>query len=303
MKCKECNSKEFEYDDRLQQNSCVECGFIMVESPFEETVSVRLGQMGEDMRVSDKGTLGSLISGGGVESKHLRRAIRTTRSKKETKLYHRNNERQARFYSILKVLLSNYSTSDSSSIELIKQDILTYFRRLDTQHKLRGYSNDERAAALSYIVFREHGWPVSLHSISKHSDVPRKKVSKVAKTLAKVMGKSTVFTQVPFVSWCEREANILGGEEFGISAINIAPVMQKFYLDYGFSITRVQVATTLYMCSLLCGYKYTQNDIGNQVNACQVSIRENVKKVCKQLGIKRDDLLLMNLDDFINGAF
>ena len=41
MKCSECNSRKFEYDERLQQNCCVECGFVMVETPFEETVHIK----------------------------------------------------------------------------------------------------------------------------------------------------------------------------------------------------------------------------------------------------------------------
>lgn len=301
MKCKECNGIEFEYNDWLLEQSCVQCGYVMFTKPFEETVHVKVGE--GDNFGSDKGTLGSLIGKDGVESKHLRRAIRTTRSRVQSTIYSKGNERETLFYATLRVLLSSYATSDTNSINVIKEDILSYFRTLDSKHQLRGYTNDERAAALSYIVFREHGWPVTLHSISKHSDVSRSRVSKVARKLAGRLGKSSVLSQVPFVSWCEREANIMGGEEYGLSAINLAPVMQDFFLKYGFPLTRVQVATTLYMCSLLCGYKYTQRNIGKQLKTYPISMRQSLERICKQMGIKRDDLLMMSLDDFINGAF
>ena len=303
MKCSECDSKEFEYDERLQQNCCIQCGFVMVETPFEETVHIKYSTDGEANKMSDKGTLGSLIGSESFDSKHLKRAFRTTRARVKSTIFSKNGEREVRFYNVLKVLLSNYNTSDASSTQAIRDDIITYFRRLDNKHELKGYSNDERAAGLSYIVFREHGWPVSLHSISKHSDVEKGRVSKVARTLARKLGKTTVLGQVPFVSWCEREANLIGGEEFGTAVINIAPLMQNFFIEYGFPLTRVQVATTMYMCSLLCGFKYTQKNIGKQLKAHPISMRQSLQKICAQLNIKRDDLLTMSMDDFINGVF
>ena len=302
MKCSECNSRKFEYDERLQQNCCVECGFVMVENPFEETVKIKFKDEDEG-RIGDKGTLGSFIGESQPESKHLKRALGTTRARVKSNIFARNGEREVRFYNVLKVLLSNYNTSDGVSIKIIGDDIITYFRRLDKSHDLRGYTNDERAAALSYIVFREHGWPVSLHSISKHSDVERGRVSKVARTFARKLGKTTVLSQVPFVSWCEREANIMGGEEFGVAIINIAPLMQNFFIEYGFPLTRVQVATTMYLCNLLCGFKYTQKNIGKQLKTYPISIRDSLQRICAQLNIKRDDLLTMSMDDFINGVF
>ena len=304
MKCSECNSRKFEYDERLQQNCCVECGFVMVENPFEETVKIKYADL-DEFRAGDKGTLGSLIGESQPESKQLRRALRTTRARGQSNadLFAKNGQREARFYNVLKVLMSNYNTSDGASIRKIVADIITYFRRLDKSHDLRGYTNDERAAGLSYIVFREHGWPVSLHSISKHSDVERGRVSKVARTFARKLGKTMVLSQVPFVSWCEREANIMGGEEFGIAIINIAPLMQNFFMEYGFPLTRVQVATTMYLCNLLCGFKYTQRNIGKQLKTYPISIRDSLQRICAQLDIKRDDLLTMSMDDFINGVF
>ena len=302
MKCSECSSRKFEYDERLQQNCCVECGFVMVESAFEETVQIKYGD-DDTFRAGDKGTLGSIIGESQPESKHLKRALRTTRARVQSNIFTKNGEREVRFYNVLKVLLSNYNTSDGVSIKIISDDIITYFRRLDKSHDLRGYNNDERAAALSYIVFREHGWPVSLHSISKHSDVERGRVSKVARTFARKLGKTTVLSQVPFVSWCEREANIMGGEEFGVAIINIAPLMQNFFTEYGFPLTRVQVATTMYLCNLLCGFKYTQRNIGKQLKTYPISIRDSLQRICAQLNIKRDDLLTMSMDDFINGVF
>jgi len=302
MKCSECNSRKFEYDERLQQNCCIDCGFVMVESAFEETVQIKYGD-DDTFRAGDKGTLGSLIGESQPESKHLKRALRTTRARVQSNIFTKNGEREVRFYNVLKVLLSNYNTSNGESIKRISDDIITYFRRLDKSHDLRGYTNDERAAALSYIVFREHGWPVSLHSISKHSDVERGRVSKVARTFARKLGKTTILSQVPFVSWCEREANIMGGEEFGIAIINIAPLMQNFFMEYGFPLTRVQVATTMYLCNLLCGFKYTQKNIGKQLKTYPISIRDSLQRICAQLNIKRDDLLTMSMDDFINGVF
>ena len=63
MICDECNNTETEYNESLGELVCKGCGLVLVTEMFEETV--RLVDDGEKVRSSDKGILGSVITGKG----------------------------------------------------------------------------------------------------------------------------------------------------------------------------------------------------------------------------------------------
>lgn len=63
MICDECNNTEIEYSELLGELVCKDCGLVLVTEMFEETV--RLVEDGESVRSSDKGILGSVITGKG----------------------------------------------------------------------------------------------------------------------------------------------------------------------------------------------------------------------------------------------
>jgi len=63
MICDECNSDKNEFDEALGEIVCKGCGLVLVTEMFEETV--RLVDDGEKVRSSDKGILGSVITGKG----------------------------------------------------------------------------------------------------------------------------------------------------------------------------------------------------------------------------------------------
>lgn len=64
MICDECGCKENEYDEVLGEKVCKDCGLVLVTEMFEETVHI-LNKTGELKHSSDKGQLGSIITGKG----------------------------------------------------------------------------------------------------------------------------------------------------------------------------------------------------------------------------------------------
>ncbi len=63
MKCSECGSLIFNYNERMGETECSDCGLVVVTELFEETV--RMVDDGVVTHSADKGKLGSIISGKG----------------------------------------------------------------------------------------------------------------------------------------------------------------------------------------------------------------------------------------------
>jgi transcription initiation factor TFIIIB Brf1 subunit/transcription initiation factor TFIIB len=63
MKCSECGSLIFNYNERMGETECSDCGLVVVTELFEETV--RMVDNGVVTHSADKGRLGSIITGKG----------------------------------------------------------------------------------------------------------------------------------------------------------------------------------------------------------------------------------------------
>lgn len=70
MKCHECGSLVFHYNERMGETECSDCGLIVVTELFEETV--RLVDNGNVVHNSDNRNLGSIISGKGSSKFNVR---------------------------------------------------------------------------------------------------------------------------------------------------------------------------------------------------------------------------------------
>ena len=61
MKCDECGARNSQFDERMGEHICNDCGLVIVTEIFEETV--RLVDDGKIIKEADKGYLGSFITG------------------------------------------------------------------------------------------------------------------------------------------------------------------------------------------------------------------------------------------------
>ena len=86
MKCSECGCLVFNYNERLGETECSDCGLVVVTELFEETV--RMVNDGNIVHSAERGELGSIITGKGsykfnkrgmntIIPKHISAALRT----------------------------------------------------------------------------------------------------------------------------------------------------------------------------------------------------------------------------------
>lgn len=64
MICDECGCSENTFDETLGERVCIQCGLVLVQELFEETVHI-LDKVGNVQHSPDKGKLGSVITGKG----------------------------------------------------------------------------------------------------------------------------------------------------------------------------------------------------------------------------------------------
>ena len=158
--CEECKYTGMTFDDRLGEWVCDVCGYVQVEN-FEETVSLSHHTTGEQIRDAD---------GYG----HINPS------------QYRNFTAHEEGY----MILGEFIDSD-----IIRIEFRSNYNNLVNNHVFRGYSIIERCAALAYFTLKANGVRVDTTSISKITDVSKKRISRISKKIANHFGQSRILYQ------------------------------------------------------------------------------------------------------------
>lgn len=152
MKCPECNSNKNEFDERLGERCCSDCGLVLIRELFEDTVSSWKGN--ELIHSSDKGHLGSKPNKYDNVSSHIRLGI-----------------------SHCKMVLAFLGLSLNS--ERIDKVYMELYRK----HMLRGFSFEERATAIVYYLLKENGTPQPIKKVNAEFSANIKRVNKLIRKI------------------------------------------------------------------------------------------------------------------------
>jgi len=178
MKCFECGCEENEFDEVLGERTCKDCGLVLVTELFEETVHI-LDNSGELKHSSDKGKLGSVVTGKGsykfnkfgkdsVIPKHI-----------QTGLLHCN------------MVISN-TIPDMN----MKERIEAIYIELLNKQILAAYSYEVRATAIVYYAMKENGTPRTFKEICKEFTVNTKRVKRLVRKINQHYGNRVNCTPV-----------------------------------------------------------------------------------------------------------
>ena len=167
MKCSECGSIETEFDERLGEKCCSDCGLVIITGMFEETVNSL--ERGDDFNAKhsiDRGRLGSVIKGKG-SSKFNR--------------YGKNNP-------ISRHILSGISHCNMvmSNLRLpinLTERIEKIYMELYRGHVLKPYTLEERGTAIVFYALRENSTPHTLEDVSSEFQVNIKRTKKLIRKI------------------------------------------------------------------------------------------------------------------------
>lgn len=164
-KCEECNSEETEYDEHLGEKVCKGCGLVLVTEMFEETVHI-LSKGGEVKHSSDKGFLGSVITGKGSYKFNKFGKNSVIPKHVQNGLMHCNM--------VLGAIAPDLNLKER--VEKLYMDLLT--------KNVFGKSQYEaRATAVVYYALKENGTPHSFTDVAAEFNPPLKVVKRLVRKI------------------------------------------------------------------------------------------------------------------------
>jgi transcription initiation factor TFIIIB Brf1 subunit/transcription initiation factor TFIIB len=324
MKCENCKVDDSSIDDNLGETVCNACGYVMVSSVLEDTVPISVLEnnvwMSSGMenqqflsRTGDRGILGSNISQYGVRggqhnqfnSSLMKRLMRTQKMFK-------GSQDQSIQKGLLEInmVLSPYLPNNN-----LKDRAHHYYRKMFFDRVMTGYTIDVRACALSLIVLRENGVPITIAELSQINGVQPSRVSKCAKKIARELGKPYILHSMPISSWANRVTYDLITTKFGDTtlkqsfrrdAINVIEYIHNHVTSRDVTFTKSYIASSLWITVCLRAFgnnpEFTQHEIGAVCNCTPVSLRSRNKELFKAFNIKKEDLVKLTVKQFLTGV-
>ena len=309
MKCENCNSNDNYIDDRLGETVCNDCGYVMVSNIYEETISVKeLSSKIEGAHLSrnpDRGTLGSTMNNKGG-SDFVRRLTRT-----QNRFRARQDQSLGRGNLEINMVLSPYLPNVK-----LKERAHHYYKQLFNDRIMAGYDIDVRACAVSLIVLRENGVPVTIAELAKTNGLLPSRVSKCARKIARYLRKPYILHSMPIDPWADRVLydlhivrygtnNSYDDSSFSKDARMVIEYIYNQVVSREITFTRSYMASALWITASLraVGHKteFTQHQIGEVCNCTSVSLRTRNKETYGLLNLNRNSLSKLTVEQFIGG--
>ena len=277
MICKECNGKELEYDERLGEQVCKTCGFVMVENIFEETVSNfdKDGNFTNEVTMS----LGSIIGG----RSRLKRVQQTTQ----------NNSHKKTIQYLLAI------SAEFSPSQNIRDEMVNNYMTLVRAHQFRGYNIDERIAAVVFFTFKENNRAIKLKDIAEKCDAKANRASKLARKISRHFGRPWVLSQVDYAGEFERISKEMEKEQDFIWDCNkvhmyLSPICEEANIIRNNS----YVGAVIYITSILRNEKIKQATVREVTKSYHTITR--YRRIKQMLNI---DFRKWDVDEFISGVY
>ena len=315
MKCKNCSSEESYLDDRMGEEVCRDCGYVMVTNILEDRVNVSLleNQLWTASREShqhysrtaDRGVLGSVIEKKGYSGSYINRLMKTQKmfkGKQEVSL--------SRGYLEINMVLSPYLPNQQ-----LKERAHHYYKKLFFERTMIGYNIDVRACAVSLIVLRENGIPITIADLAKANNLNAAKVSKCARKFARILGKPYILHSMPISAWSEKVLYDLITNKYGDMTLKksfrqdakaVIEYIHQNVTAMDITFTKSYMASALWIAICLRSYgshaEFTQHDVGAVCNCTPVSLRTRNKETFKMFNITKESLDKLNVKQFIAGV-
>lgn len=169
MKCLECNTSNFEYDEVMGETACAECGLIAVTEMFEER------QMSVDKEVllksSERTRLGSIVSGNGKMAYiHNRYSDKDNHLKKGV------------------VMCQMVLSSAFDSTTTLRDRVGEVYRELHSKNVFKGVSLEVRATAVVWFVMKENKTPIKIKKLSEEFSCSGKSLNRLIRRISTYYG-------------------------------------------------------------------------------------------------------------------
>ena len=164
MKCQECQSNEFEYNEVMGETACVDCGLIIITELFEETV--RSVGNSKEVHTKEIGGLGSIIQQSGK--------LRKTQTRYGRKDAHIRKG----------IVFANMVLTSITNNRILTDRVDEVYRELYSKSIFSSFHPLEvRATAVVFFIMKENRTPVSIKEVSKEFNCQGKKLNRLIRKI------------------------------------------------------------------------------------------------------------------------
>lgn len=299
--CKECGCVSFQYDDRLGEQMCSDCGLVIVVNPFEETVNYSLNREGVDANKPNTNHLGSYIKP--VDLK----------SRKNWTLYREQVRSQPmtasdrRMKSLCSMYLSYYNVGFD-----IKNRAYSYYKSMQKDRLFKGLALEKRAASLTFYILKELGIICDLGKHSQLTKVSRADISKNAKKIARHQKKAYVFIETNHLNKAKVVISRLEGDGVRITqhyrenSLRIVEYISRKIEQHDIRFSDNMLVASMWIAGMmLTNGNRNSMDYVSQDALCKiwpsstVGLRASTLKICDIFYIDRKNISKIDIDEFV----
>tara|TARA_R100000900_G_scaffold68517_3_gene54547 strand:+ start:442 stop:1272 length:831 start_codon:yes stop_codon:yes gene_type:complete len=259
MSCVECGSSNFNFDERLGERICTNCGLVEITEIFEQSVS-QYNSNGELVRESTfRNTLGTTN----------RNRYDVSESNIQTGLVYCNL--------VLSSIATNHPLRDR-----VEECYISLFRGNVFSNK---YSYENRATALVYYVLKENGIAIKMSDVRKEFECDMRKVNKLTRVIAKHFGNSGVYARDNIVSLLDKTSREVNDTAEFITLcqemhIAVNPILEENDFTKG----RTYCAAICLIVASANLMQIKQRDLAKRAGFDISTIRVQAKKILGMLG-------------------
>tara|TARA_R100001463_G_scaffold130796_1_gene190396 strand:- start:14 stop:856 length:843 start_codon:yes stop_codon:yes gene_type:complete len=264
MKCVECESNSFSFDDRLGEQVCDDCGLVMITEPFEQN-SYSYDANGQVVREAWKLPSTNVI---GIKSwGKTDRAIHTG-------------------IAMCKILLSSLSSSSA-----LRERVETLYRELYRKHVFTTSTLEDRSAALVYYILRECNLPYTLEEVCREYDCISKRVFKLSKKIALEMNNTTVFLMNDSRPFAEKYASRIGNPSFVSKVGRLAVHYDVLVENIEENLRPSSPAAFCYIVSLLENNNISQKSLSDKTGFSTRTIYRETERLLKLKNTNKNKII------------
>lgn len=252
MACPECRSEESEYNDRLGERMCVDCGLVLVIEPFEQ--SVAQFDNGVEVVSRDFGRLGTTNDG---IPRHIKKGLH----------------------------FCNMALNAIAPQIKIQDRVSKLYVEVHNKGIFATSSLEDRASAVVFYALKENNTPFSMVEVcSEYSSNP-KNVKKIVRKINQSYGNRNCSCINHEFSIAKESSKFMRGLEFENACRKILNRLEANMDEMYFSRGKTYYATICWMASLLLpNIRITKKEIAEKTGYSTQSINKKSKELCILLG-------------------
>mgnify|MGYP003124729865 FL=1 len=252
MKCIECGSLVFNFDERIGETACSECGLISITEPFETSYT-------HDF---ENNWIRSRDTHVGTESRprHILRGLATCNM-------------------VLSSVVGN---------SMLKDRIEEYYISLARKGVFRHTTIENRATALVYYVLKENRTPISLKKICAEFSCRVKSVNKIIRKIVLQFGNKEFYSdEDPRYMIKMISSQVTSDISYISRCLETAEFFEMVLKENTFNKTASYYPSICWITSnLFVHTEITQSLISEKTNVNRSNIRETTKKILSLIGRK-----------------